>query len=68
MMSFNLPSLKTDGERVLPLVMERSAGTWRVLDSFLAGKAQSWESVLVPVTGVNTFVGLFWFCCCCWEL
>lgn len=64
MMSFNLPSLKTDGERVLPsLVMEWSPGPCRVLDPLLARKTQIWESLLVPVSAA---IGVFWFCCC-WE-
>lgn len=60
MMSFNLPSLKTDGESVLPsLVMECSPGPSRVLDSLLARKTQIWKSVLVPVSAVNAAIGVF---------
>lgn len=68
MMSFNLPTLKTDGKRVLPsLVMELSPGTQRVRDSACQENSKV-GIVLVLVTGVNASIGLFWFCCCCCEL
>lgn len=62
MMSFNLPSLKTDGESTS--FFGDGALSWDLEGSGLFDyqETQSWESVLAPVTGVDASIGLFWFC------